>query len=425
MTQDKTSRPTWVPLHTDTRAASSTSYAPLIDGFFAPGYERVVETFVSNFSRGELGASFCLIADGYRVVDIWGGDISAGGDSWDSDTLSIFYSCSKIITAIVIHRLVETGELKLDEPLSAIWPELKAGQVGGTLRMALSHTLGLPALERKLKDGAYNDHDYMKAQLEQQEPLWPPGTRVGYHPLTYGFILGELVRRVTGTTLGRYFQEHFANALGLDLYIGLPSTEYGRYAPSRGYRMEREDPRKHVALASQIIGSVQNLWLFNAGRWKLDTINSFEGLNAEIPAANGVGNARSLAALLAIFLDRKQLESVGLSEDSAALLETVASATQRDATLLARSRFSSGLMLSTDNRDDLGADSFIIGRRAFGHVGMGGSFGFCDRELGISAAYVMNQQGHGILLNERGQGLIDACYECAGFSQIRAGAWHP
>ena len=425
MTQEKTSRPTWVPPYTDARAVSSTSYAPLIHGFYAPGYERVVETFANNFSRGELGASFCLVADGCRVVDIWGGHKLADGDAWDADTLSIFYSCSKIITAIVIHRLVETGELKLDEPLSDVWPELKAGQVGGTLRMALSHTLGLPALERKLKDGAYNDHDYMKAQLEQQEPLWPPGTRVGYHPLTYGFILGELVRRVTGTTLGRYFQEHFASALDLDLYIGLPSSEYARYAPSLGYRMEREDPRKHVALASQIIGSVQNLWLFNAGRWQLDAINSLEGLKAEIPAANGVGNARALAALLAIFLDRGKLESVGLSEDSAALLETVTSATQRDATLLARSRFSSGLMLSTDNRDDLGADSFIIGRRAFGHVGMGGSFGFCDRELGISAGYVMNQQGHGILLNERGQGLIDACYECAGFSQIRAGAWHP
>lgn len=416
---------TWIPLHGSARPLSEFTDASFVDGFVTSDWEGAAQRFINNFSLGELGGSFSVVAGGLRVVDVWGGQTAPEGSTWNADTLTIFFSCSKIISALVIHHLIANGQLDLDAPLSRVWPELRAGQRGGTLRMALSHTLGLPALERKLKQGAYNDHEYMAAQLEKQEPLWEPGTRVGYHPITYGFLLGELVRRVSGTTLGRYFKETLAKPLDLDLHIGLPEKDLTRFAPCRPYRPGREDPLKHVALASQRIGSIQHLWLYNAGLWGMEAINSSESLKAEIPAANGVGNSRSLAALLAIFLNHARLESLGFSQDTLPLLTSVSAASQKDATLLGSSRFANGLMMSIDNRSDPGADSFIMGRSGFGHVGMGGSFGFCDPEAGVSAAYVMNQQGHGILLNERGQGLIDATYRCAGFSAIRAGAWQP
>lgn len=396
-----------------------------IGGWASPRWRGVVDTFAKNFERGEIGASFSVIANGYRVVDIWGGCQTPGGHPWRQETLSVFYSCSKILSALVVHHLIERGSLCLDAPLLNYWPELKAAQMGGTVRMALCHSLGLPAIASRLKDGAYNDHEYMVSKLEAQAPLWTPGTRVGYHPITFGFILGELVRRVAGKTLGQYFQEHFAVPLGLDLYIGLPADQYFKVAPSLGYRPSKSDPVKRVARASQEIGSIQNLWLFNSGQWRLDAINTAEGLAAEIPAANGVGNAHSLADLMAVFLNAQQLLAVGLSQQTISRLEAVCAASQQDATLLANTRFSCGMMKSIDNRHDQTADSFIIGRRAFGHVGMGGSFGMCDREAGFAAAYVMNQQGHGILLNERGQDLLNACYDVAKFDTIGEGGWQP
>ena len=394
-----------------------------ISGWACPQWRGVVDVFVSNFERGEVGASFSVVANGYRVVDIWGGLQSPEGEPWHQDTLSVFYSCSKIISALVVHHLIEHGNLSLDAPLRDYWPELKAAQMGGTARMALCHSLGLPAIASRLKEGAYNDHAYMVSKLEAQSPFWTPGTRVGYHPITFGFILGELVRRVSGKTLGQYFQDHFALPLGLDLFVGLPIEKYGRVAPSLGYRPLPSDPVKHVARASQEIGSIQNLWLFNSGQWRLDAINSAEGLAAEIPAANGVGNAHSLAALMAVFLDAQRMSTIGLSQQTVSRLEAVCAASQRDATLLANTRFSCGMMKSIDNRLDQAADSFIMGRQAFGHVGMGGSFGMCDREAGFAAAYVMNQQGPGILLNARGQDLLNACYQVAKFETLSEGGW--
>lgn len=425
MRASKDPREPWVALDPNARPLSEVCDAPFVDGHVSPGWEPVAEVFVENFSRGELGASCAITAGGVRVLDVWGGQKAPEGDPWLEHTLSVFFSCSKILATLVIHRLIADGLATLDTPLKKIWPELEASKQGATVRMALSHTLGLPALTRKLRKGAYSDHEYMAGQLEQQTPLWEPGTRVGYHPITFGFILGELVRRLTGKTLGRYFSEQFAEPLGLDLHIGLPASAFPRVAPIQPHQASREDPPKHVAVASQNIGSIQNLWLFNSGGWRTEEINTPEGLRPEIPAASGVGNARALASLLAIFNDPAAMSRLGYNEETICGLEAVAAASHKDATLLCKSRFSLGMMKSMDNRNDPGADNFIIGRRGFGHVGMGGSFGFCDREAGISAGYVMNQQGHGILLNPRGQRLIDAMYECAGFSTIRAGEWQP
>ena len=383
---------TLIDLHAQSTSVNQTAGDAQIIGYAAPGYEGVVDAFADNFRGAECGASFCLTVGDKRVVDLCGG-LAVDDIPWTEATLAVFYSCSKILSVLVIHRLLEQGKLNLDAPLSDIWPELQAGRQGGTLRMLLGHTLGLPALDSKLRAGAYNDHAYMASQLAKQAPFWKPGSRVGYHPITFGYLLGELVRRVDGRTLGQMFKEDFAVPLDLDLYIGLPASAFSRVAPISAYRPVAGDPISHVRNASRRIGSIQNLWLFNAGGWSLDAINSAEGLAAEIPAATGVGNARSLAVLLAIFNIPEMCSAVGLSDLTRQRLQSVASATHEDATLLTKTRFSLGLMKSMDNRSDPRADSFVIGESGFGHVGHGGSFGFCDPEAGITAAYVMNQQG--------------------------------
>lgn len=426
MTTNNTPPASWVPLHPDAQPISRSDDRTPIAGFCHPEFSAVLETFVENFTRGERGASFCLTRDGQRVVDLWGGHAdSERSVPWDAETLAVFFSCSKMPTALVIHHLLEQGKLELDRPLSDYWPELVAGQQGGTLRMALAHTLGLPALSSRLRRGAYDDHDYMAGQLAAQQPLWEPGTRVGYHPITFGFILGELVRRVTGKSLGTYWRDWLAGALGVDIWIGLPEAEFPRVAPIMPHQPSRSDPLSHVAMASRQIGSIPNLWLFNAGGWTVETINTSAGLVAEIPAATGVGNARALAGMLSVFSQPGQLASLGLGSDTLARLENVSSATHRDATLQTRTRFSLGFMKSMDNREDPAADNFIVGESAFGHVGHGGSFGFFDPAASMAAGYVMNQQGPGILVNQRGQSLIDACYRALGYGGVAGGAWRP
>lgn len=415
-------RPTWVAPHPESKSVSLRVGNAQISGFAAPGYDAVVDAFATNFQGAERGASFCLTAGSTRVVDLVGGMASVD-TPWSENTLAVFYSCSKMLAALVVHRLIEQSKLSLDAPLTDVWPELEAARQGGTLRMMLAHTLGLPALDSKLRTGAYNDHGYMAAQLAKQQPFWAPGTRVGYHPITFGYLLGELVRRVDGRTLGQMFAEDFARPLDLDLFIGLPAAQFERVAPISAYRPKSDEPVSHVNLASRRIGSIQNLWLFNSGGWSLDAINSAEGLAPEIPAAAGVGNARSLAALLSIFNAPMQLAAVGLSALTTKRLQAVTSATHQDATLLTKTRFSLGFMKSMDNREDPAADNFLIGEPAFGHVGHGGSFGFCDPQARIAAAYVMNQQGAGVLVNQRGQSLIDACYRHLGYSGVAAGAW--
>lgn len=427
MTESAVSPPqSWVPAHTDARPVAPTQGVPHLAGFAHPDFSAVVDEFIHNFSRGEIGASFCLTVEGQRVVDVWGGYADATSERrWKADTLAVFFSCSKMPTALVIHHLLEQGLLELDRPLSDYWPELIAGQQGGTLRMALAHTLGLPALSMRLRKGAYDDHDYMAAQLAAQQPWWEPGTRVGYHPITFGFVLGELVRRVTGQSLGAYLRQWLTDALGLDLWIGLPESAFPRVAPIVPHQPSRSDPITHVAALSRAIGSIPNLWLFNAGGWTVESINSASGLVSEIPAATGVGNARALAGMLSIFGQPDTLSALGLGGETLSRLEHVSSATHRDATLQTRTRFSLGFMKSMDNREDLAADNFIVGESAYGHVGHGGSFGFFDPTEKMAAAYVMNQQGPGILLNTRGQALIDACYRVQGFRGITGGAWRP
>lgn len=389
------------------------------DERFAP----VAEAFARNFhDLGELGASVALVVDGRLVVDLWGGLTAPDGAPWQRDTVHVVFSCTKAATALSIHLLAARGALDLDAPLPAIWPELRAAQAGGTVRMMLDHTIGLPALRDSVKPDCMIDTPYMVARLEAEAPFWTPGTRQGYHALTYGFLLAEVVRRVTGQSLGAFFAENIAAPLGLDFHIGLPAAIEPRVAPVVLHRPAKGAPDSPFMAAAKTPGTVTNLFVFNSGDWPSRGVNTPEGRAAEIGAASGVGNARSLAQMFAALVEGG--ERLGLTPDQIAGFATCSAATHCDETLRAPTRFGPGFMLAMNNRHpNRGGDGLIIGAQAFGHVGMGGSLGFADPAAGLAFGYTMNRLGAGLLLNDRGQSLVDAAYRCLGYRTTAPGHW--
>lgn len=381
-----------------------------VRGWCNPEFTPVAESFARNFAqREERGASVCLIHKGQVVVDLWGGfaDVDASRP-WSRETVSVIFSATKAATAICIHLLAERGRIDLDAAVTEYWPGYgAAGKAGTTVRMVLDHTAGIPALYAPLKPDCLTDHAYMAEMIAAAEPVWEPGSRTAYHPLTMGFVLAELVRRVDGRSLGRFFAEEVAGPLGLDFWIGLPEEQEWRVAPVIGYRPPKNAHATRFTNAARTPGTLQNLFFFNHGDWQARGVNTRCGRAAEIGAANGITNAAGLAKLYAAFVPGG---SLGWSPERLASFGQATSATHLDGMLLQPTRFGSGFMLNMDNREGARGDSMIVGRRAFGHVGAGGSIGFCDPESELAFGYMMNRLGPGFLLNPRGQALVDAAY---------------
>jgi CubicO group peptidase (beta-lactamase class C family) len=391
-----------------------------IEGACAPGFERVLAAFAENFaSRQEVGASVCVTHRGETVVDLWGGVASAkAGTPWSRDTVSIVFSCTKGAAAICAHMLAEQGAVKLYDDVAGLWPAFAAeGKGGTTLANMLAHTSPVPHLREAIRPGGMADWDYMVERLAAEPAFWAPGTRQGYHGLTYAWTVGNMVRLAAGEPLGEFFRKNVAEKLGLDFHIGLPEREEHRVAP-----MIASDPAE-VNFGSKFFqkvmaepGSLPQLFLTNNGG---ADFNGREIHAAEIGSANGISNARGLAGLYA------PLANGGgglLRAETITRMGRVSAATHEDATLMQPMRFGLGFMVSTDNRE-AGGDSLLLGEAGFGHVGMGGSIGFADPDAELSFGYTMNRMGAGILLNERGQSLVDAAYESVGFVSNISGAW--
>ena len=356
-----------------------------------------------------------MLVDGQPVVDIWGGTADpVSGSPWEQDTVCVVFSSTKGALAMIAHLMAQAGELDLDAPVVEIWPAYgQAGKAGTTVSMLLDHSAGVPVLRQPVKDDALYDWDYMVARIEAEKPWWEPGTRHGYHPLTFGFTVGEVLRRVTGMQLGDIIRTQLAEPLGIDFWLGLPESAEPRVAPIQS-PTSRPGRSAFDSAMRRDRGSIQNLFVFNSGTWPRDGVNTRAGHLAQIGAAGGITNARGLAGLYA---PASRPGSPGAVIVEPATAERMGSAFQsgEDATLLLPTAFSQGFMLPVDNRASSGRGSSVLfGPRAFGHLGSGGSFGFADPHNGVSVGYAMNQQGPGLLGNDRGDALVEALYAALG-----------
>lgn len=398
-----------------------------IHGQAAPGFESVAETFVRNFAEhGEVGASLHVKVQGEAVLDLWGGSADPEtGQEWQDGTVCTVFSCTKAATAFCAHLLAECGRLDLDAPVVDLWPEYAAeGKEHTTTRMMLDHTAGLPACRVQLKPDCLLDWDYMAEKLAAEAPFWQPGTRSSYHAVTFGYLVGEMVRRASGRSLGQYFADEIAGPLGIDYWIGLPEAMEPRVAPIILYLPGKDEPRTPFMVEAVKRGTPSNLFIFNHGDWMAGGVNTRAGRAAEIGAAGGVTNGRGLAGLFAAMVSEETARPLAFSAATLAGFGQCSAASHDDATLKVPVRFGPGLMLSMDNRQRvMGDDSVILGPQAFGHVGAGGSLGFADPQHGLAFGYTMNRQGPGVFLNERGQGLVDATYRALGCTGNAGGFW--
>jgi len=394
-----------------------------VQGHCDPQFEAVRAEFEKNFAeRGEVGASVCLSVDGETKVDLWGGVANPEtGDAWTEDTVSIVFSCTKAATAICAHILIDRGDLNPAALVSDYWPEFaKGGKEATTVQMMLNHESALPALRAPVKEGGFLDWDYMISRMEDEEAFWEPGTRNGYHMVNFGWTVGELVRRVSGRSLGTFFKEEVAEKTGADFWIGIPDSFDKPIAPIIPHIPSPDDAfTRFTQKLMTDPASIQALSFLNSGGWNP---NDPAAHRAEIGGAGGISNARGQVAM---YTPLAVNDGVLVSRDQVARMSMVTTATGEDATLLVPTRFASGFMKSMDNRAYPMGDQMtaIIGDTAFGHVGAGGSIGFADTECGLAFSYTMNRMGAGLLVNDRGQSVIDAAYTSLGYRTNAPGAW--
>jgi len=382
---------------------------PKIHGDCAPRFERVKEAFAELFADpSEVGGAVAIELAGRIVVDLWAGSSDAARTrTWEHDTLVNVFSTTKGMTALCAHRLVDRGQLDLDAPAARYWPEFaRGGKAAIRVRELLNHSAGLPAIRRPLAPKALFEWETLTDALGEQEPWWEPGTRHGYHALTFGWLVGELVRRVSGKSVGRFFQDEIAGPLAADVHIGT-----GPELDQRVAEMIPAPPPKpgEMDLLLEILRDPTSV----AGRAFLnplllpDAVNTTEWRRAEVPAANGHASARGLARVYGAVASREGAAPRVLEP------EGVRRAGQEersgpDLILFDQFvRYGPGFMLGTPD-EPLGPNT-----GAFGHSGAGGSLAFADPTAELGFAYVMNQMQTGrYLIGPRANALVKATYEC-------------
>ena len=385
---------------------------PSIAGHCDPRFARVREAFAANFAEhDEVGAAVCIRLGDRCVVDLWGGHVDgARSRPWRRDTLVNAYSVGKAVLAILLLGRVERGEVELDAPVARYWPEFAAeGKGEVSVRALLSHRAGLPAPRERLAAGAMYDWDAMCGALAAQKPWWEPDSDHGYHVNTYGFLVGELVRRATGLAVRDALQLHLAVPADGEFHYGVPEGEHARIAEIVFHQFEPKTEAQW-ATAFPPTGDPEHdrmIWhaYFNpSGVSGLGTVNTREWRLAAIPSTNGHGTARGVAAIYAAFLrgraGGRPLVSAALREEA-----TRVHSDGEDRVLARPSRFGLGFQLGQPTR------AVGTGERAFGHFGNGGSLGFADPDAGVAFAYLMNRPGKR-WQTPRATGLVNALAEC-------------
>lgn len=367
-----------------------------VEGFIAPGYERVAGVLAASIASGDdLGAGFAAYRDGELVLDIWGGVADrAQNKPWAKDTLAPVFSTSKGVSAIVVAYCVERKLLRYDQRVSELWPEFANGKEDVTVAQAVSHQAGVPGFPEPIDPDLWLDPPALAEKLAALAPMWPPGAASGYHPMTWGYIAGEIVRRAAGRSLGAILREDICAPFGIDFHIGLPDGEHHRCP-------EIVKPRRFADFGE--ITPIKRAAFLTA--WAAPKRNNAEWRRVEIPSGNGHGTARAVAQLYGVLANAGAIEGAPLlSSDTYAQLVQPRIAGP-DLVLPFDLDWRAGL---------LGNAQFFYGpnRGALGHSGSGGSFGFGDPEARVSAGYVMNKQSHYLMGDPRALRLIDALYAC-------------
>ncbi len=376
-----------------------------LEGTCDPRFRRVREVFAANFDSGkEVGAAVAIAIDAKLLVDLWGGYADqARNRPWTRDTLVNIYSTTKGLAAMCAHRLVDQGKLDLDAPVARYWPEFAdKGKDKLPVRYLLSHRAGLPALHKTLPPEAGYDWNAMCRALAAEEPWWTPGTKHGYHAITYGWLVGEVIRRITGKTPGAYFRDEIVTPLGLDAHIGLDARHDPRTAemiaappPPPDAPNPFADPESisYKAIANPL--NVLDMRIVNSRAWRA----------MELPSANGHATARSLARVYGALARGGEVDGHRvLTRDSIARGYTEQS-NGMDEVLKRPTRIGLGFMLSQPEAP-LGPNP-----HSFGHPGAGGSLGFADPDAKLGFGYVMNQMGADPVLDQRAAALYNAAYE--------------
>jgi len=383
---------------------------PRIQGLVAPGFEAVRAEFERNFAeRGDIGAAVAAYWHGEKVVDLWGGRRTPEGDApWNEDTMVVVMSTTKGLSAMTLAVANARGWLDYDAPVARYWPEFaQNGKATVTVRQLLGHEAGLVLLDEQLTLEKLRDLDYMARLLARQQPAWPPGTRHGYHTMTLGLYMQELIRRTDPArrTLGRFFHDEIAVPLSLDFYIGLPPeipderiARVKTLSPWRGLLALRYTP---PAITMKMIrpGSLLRRSFVGLG---VDP-NDRGYLEVEVPAGNGVGTARAIARAYSAFAEGGA--ELGLTPETFTRVTAPPQVAGRlDVVLGVPSYFSLGFLRPGPTV------SFGSSPRAFGAPGAGGSFAFGDPDARLGYAYVMNKLDFYLTDDPREKALRDAVY---------------
>ena len=402
-----------------------------VGGYAAPGFERVASVMGAGATvqlgererradLGDGGGAFCAYVNGECVVDVWAGAAGGDGRPWSEGTRAVIMSSTKGLTTLCAHVLEDRGELDLDAPVVRYWPEFgQAGKGSCTVRQLLSHqsgAIGLPGSDELLAwDGSgWSDTVAIAAGVARGEPAWEPGTRHGYHGVTFGWLVGELVRRISGASLGEFFRVEVAEPLGVACSIGTPRSELGSVAqvmefpvkPGKESALRAIDPDSKSG-RSVLAGAHGSLFADAEGRPRFaDFMNTPSVLQAEIGALGATATARGLARVYAALAGGEEL--VSRSSVERFRVEQVCG---RDAVMTVPTRWAVGYSLEPPAVIPGLPPLHGPSDGAFGHMGAGGQIGFADPERGVAVGFVRNHLENQAL-PLMGACLVDVLYSC-------------
>ena len=370
--------------------------------------QRLKPLFHENFETfGELGAAVSVWQNGKPIIDLYGGFRDAHRENpWTSDTLVLVWSATKGIGSACVLHVLQKHNINLERRVAEFWPEFSQGSKERiTLAQLLSHKAGLCALDQRVD---VLDYDAVIRALEEQKPLWPPGTAHGYHARTFGFLLDELVRRIAGKSLSEYWQENFARPLNLDFWIGLPEEQNSRVATMYAARSGKPPEPKQFYADLVLPGTLaRKTFTSPYGLNAISQMNSVEIRQQPIVSFGGIGSASALAKFYSMLANGGKAD--GQTFFSGETLERMKTTLSDgvDRVFQMPTAFSAGFM-----KDARATTRRIFGpsRTSFGHPGAGGSHAFADSENKIAFAYVMNQMEQSLLPNEKSLRLVDAIY---------------